>query len=201
MARWAGEGKDWIQLMTQTQPRKEDVVRTLLESMKQPVDKKKESKGSVPTMKPRDPPWNTGTWRETDTGDQKEQLNDCGLDERPRQDENEDWHREKAQKLLRERTTDWVTHTFREHNKEADLWASKGAKWRAEEWVDTTRITWKEVTGVCGFWDGSFDNGRCGRRIVLMVLGTTRWFPFDKSVALHQGIAPWMLKWVDADTY
>ena len=45
---------------------------------------------------------------------------------------------EKAQNLLREwwcrgmrlrqRTTDWVTHTFREHNKEADLWAGKGAK-------------------------------------------------------------------------
>ena len=49
MARWAGEGKDWIQLMTQTQPRKEDVIRNLLESMKQPVDKKMESKGSVPT--------------------------------------------------------------------------------------------------------------------------------------------------------
>ena len=27
---------------------------------------------------------------------------------------------------LRQRTADWVTHTFREHNKEADLWAGKG---------------------------------------------------------------------------
>ena len=43
-ARWAGGGKDWIELMTQTQPRKEDVIRNLLESMKQPVDKKRESK-------------------------------------------------------------------------------------------------------------------------------------------------------------
>ena len=24
---------------------------------------------------------------------------------------------------LRQRTAEWVTHTFREHNKEADLWA------------------------------------------------------------------------------
>ena len=63
---------------------------------------------------------------------------------------------------LRQRTTDWVTHTFREHNEDADLWAGKGAQERAEEWVDTTRITWREVTGVCGFGDGSFDNGRCG---------------------------------------
>ena len=62
MARWAGEGKDWIQFMTQTQPRKEDVIRNLLESTKQPVDKKKESKGSVPTKKSRDlPPVDLGT--------------------------------------------------------------------------------------------------------------------------------------------
>ena len=40
------------------------------------------------------------------------------------------------------------THTFREHNEEADLWANKGAKGRAEEWVDTSRIVWQEVTGV-----------------------------------------------------
>ena len=32
MARWAGEVKDWIQLTMQTQPRKEDVIRNLLES-------------------------------------------------------------------------------------------------------------------------------------------------------------------------
>ena len=30
MARWAGEMKDWIQLVTQTRPRKEDVIRNLL---------------------------------------------------------------------------------------------------------------------------------------------------------------------------
>ena len=39
-----------------TLPRKEDVIRNLLESMKQPVDMKKESKGPVPTKKPRDLP-------------------------------------------------------------------------------------------------------------------------------------------------
>ena len=31
-------------------------------------------------------------------------------------------------------------HTFREHNKKADLWADKGAKGRVEGWVGTTRI-------------------------------------------------------------
>ena len=51
---------------------------------------------------------------------------------------------------LRQRTAEWVTHTFREH-KEADLWADKGAKGRVEEWADTARIAWPEVPGVCGF--------------------------------------------------
>ena len=75
MARWTGEGKDWVQLMTQTQLRKEDVIRNLLESMKQPADKKKESEGSVLTKKSRDlpRPRNTGTRRVTDTGDQRRQ--------------------------------------------------------------------------------------------------------------------------------
>ena len=75
---------------------------------------------------------------------------------------------------FRQRTTDWVTHTFREHNKEADLWAGKGARGRAEECVDTARITWREVLGICGFRDGSFDNGKCGgRRCPHGLLGAT----------------------------
>ena len=83
---------------------------------------------------------------------------------------------------LRQRTTDWVTHTFREHNKEADLWAGKGAKGRAEEWVDTTRIAWQEVTGVCGFWNGSYDNGKCGGGIVLMAFSESHgWSTFYKK--------------------
>ena len=40
MARWAGEGNDWTKLMAQRQLRKEDVIRSLLESMKQAVEKK-----------------------------------------------------------------------------------------------------------------------------------------------------------------
>ena len=47
--------------MMHSHPRKEDVIRHLLQSMKQPVDKKKESKGPVPTKKPRDlPPLDLG---------------------------------------------------------------------------------------------------------------------------------------------
>ena len=47
---------------------------------------------------------------------------------------------------LRQPTTEWATHTFREHNNDADLWAGKGAKGRVEEWVDTTRFAWTKVT-------------------------------------------------------
>ena len=212
--RWAGEVKDWIQLMTQAHPRKEDDIRNLLESMKQPVDKRKESKGSVPTKKPRDlPPLDLGTPVPGESltleikGDNK---TIAGWMNGHAKMKTRIGSLEKAQNLLREwwsrgmrsrqRTTDWVTHTFREHNKEADLWACKGAKGRAEEWVDTTRTVWQEVTGECGFWDGSHDNGKCGGGIVLMAFSEPHgWFTFYKKVwPLYQGKVPWMLKWVDA---
>ena len=68
----AGEEEDFSQLMMQTRPQKEDVVRNLLQSMKQPVQEKgiprvradKETVGSASTRS-----WNTGTRRVTDTGD------------------------------------------------------------------------------------------------------------------------------------
>ena len=56
MARWAGEGNDWVKLLAQRQPRKEDVIRSLLESMKQAVEKKAESNGTRPTKKRIDLP-------------------------------------------------------------------------------------------------------------------------------------------------
>ena len=195
MARWAGEGKDWIQLMMQTRPQKEDVIRNLLESMKQPADKKKESKGPVPTKKPRDlPPPDLGTLvlgepltLET-KGDNKTVVNWMNGHAKMK---SRNGTVEKAQNLLREwwgrgiclrqQTNDWVTHTSREHDKEADLWAGKGAKGRAEEWVDTARIAWHEVLGICGIWDGTFDNGKCGGCIVLMAfLEPHGCFPFFK---------------------
>ena len=74
------------------------------------------------------------------------------------------------------------THIFLEHNKEADTWADKGAKGRVEEWVDTAHVVWSEVIGLCGFWDGSCDNGNCGAGKLIMtcseILG---WFPIYKK--------------------
>ena len=46
MARWVGEGNDWINLMAQRKLRKEDVIRSLLESMEQAVEKKAEPNGT-----------------------------------------------------------------------------------------------------------------------------------------------------------
>ena len=51
-------------------------------------------------------------------------------------------------------------HIFREHNKEAESWSGKGVKGREEQWVDTVNVVWSEVTGLCGFWDGSCENGQ-----------------------------------------
>ena len=84
---------------------------------------------------------------------------------------------------LRLRTADWATHVFREHNKEADLWADRGPKGRVEEWVDTARVVWSEVIGLCGFWDGSCDNvnGGCG------LLGTTGLVPYLQETGAGSG--------------
>ena len=45
----------------------------------------------------------------------------------------------------------WATHIFREHNKEADLWAAKGAKGHVDEWVDAAHVVWSEVSVSLGF--------------------------------------------------
>ena len=42
MSKWAGEGKDWIQLMAQGPPCKEDVAISLLKMMREPTEKKTE---------------------------------------------------------------------------------------------------------------------------------------------------------------
>ena len=82
----------------------------------------------------------------------------------------------------RQRTAEWATHIFREHHKEAHAWAEKGAKGQVDEWVDNAHVVWSQVIGLCGFWDGSCDNGKCGAGVMIMacseVLG---WFPMYKK--------------------
>ena len=49
-----GEGPD--QAYEAKKPREQDVIRSLLESMKQAVEKQKEPNGTLPTEQPRDLP-------------------------------------------------------------------------------------------------------------------------------------------------
>ena len=56
---------------------------------------------------------------------------------------------------LRRRVDDGAVHIFREHNEEADAWAERGVRGRHEEWEDVSKVVWPDVTGLCGFWDGT----------------------------------------------
>ena len=96
MARWAGEGNDWIKVMAHRKARKEDVIRSLLESMKRAVDGNTEPNGTSPTKKPRDlPPLEI---ERPEAGQRRtlEIKGDCksivDLDQWPCQDENESKH-------------------------------------------------------------------------------------------------------------
>ena len=33
--------------------------------------------------------------------------------------------------------------------------------------MDTARIAWQDVLGICGFWDGSFDNGKAVIKMIV----------------------------------
>ena len=78
-----------------------------------------------------------------------------------------DWWRKWVD--LSRRTGDWAVHVFREQNTEADQWAGYGAKGREAEWVHDSTIEWAEVTGICGFWDGSCSDNICGAGITILL--------------------------------
>ena len=164
MARWAGEGNDWIKLMAQKN-REEDVIPSLLPSVKQTVEKKaethrdqgdKEAEGLAPSL----------NLKKLEAGQRPtlEFRGDCTtivdwINGHPKLKTRE-CTAEKTQNLLRarwgpgvhlrQRTADCDTHVFREHNKEATLWADKGAKGRVDEWVDIARVVWSEVVVLAG---------------------------------------------------
>ena len=70
---------------------------------------------------------------------------------------------------LCQRIGDWAVHIFREHNKEADLWAGFGAKGINMEWIDDSAVDWTKVTGINGFWDGSSNDKACGAGITISI--------------------------------
>ena len=164
MARWAGKGNDWIKFMAQRKPRMEDEIRSMLEFMKEAVEKKTEPNGTRPTKKPRDLPLPPLELEKLEAGElaDSEIKGECKT--------IVDWvngHAKLKTRVstvatthnllrewwcrgirLRQQTADWSTHVFREHNKETDLCGDKAAKGRVEEWVDTAQVVWSEVTGL-----------------------------------------------------
>ena len=61
------------------------------------------------------------------------------------------------------------------------VWVAKGVKGREDELVDTAHVVRSEVIGVCGFWDGSCDNGKCGTGIMIQAFTKTLgWVPIYK---------------------
>ena len=44
------------------------------------------------------------------------------------------------------------------------------------------RVVWSEVIGLCGFWDGSCDNGKCGVGILIQAFAEALgWIPIYKK--------------------
>ena len=46
---------------------------------------------------------------------------------------------------------------------------------REKEWVDILNVVWSEDTSLCGFWNGSCENGTCGAGIVIQVFSKNPW--------------------------
>ena len=109
-----------------------------------------------------------------------------------------DWWRKGVD--LSRRTGDWAVHVFREQNTEADQWAGYGAKGREAEWVHDSTIEWAEVTGICGFWDGSCSDNICGAGItILLFTQGAGWVRrYKKNVGRCRVRTLWTLNWVDA---
>ena len=71
---------------------------------------------------------------------------------------------------LRQRVADW-----RELNKEADSWGGSEKM--------GAHVVWSEVTGLCGFWDGSCENGTWGAGIMTQIFTRALgWVPFHKKM-------------------
>ena len=57
-----------------------------------------------------------------------------------------------------------------------------GSKGQVDEWVDTAHVVWSVVIALCGFSDGSCDNGKCGAGIMIMACSKALgWFPIYKK--------------------
>ena len=183
MAPWAGQKNDWIQLWRVGSPKKIDVIPLQLKMIHlTSLLMKKE--GGIPFKKARDvdpliidPPGTTEGIQLVIRGDSSKTvvdwINGKAKQKKPSriiynaQLQLMNWWRQGVD--LSQRTGDWAVHVFREHNTEADQWAACGAKGRVAEWVYDSAIEWAEITGICGFWDGSCNDKTCGAGITILL--------------------------------
>ena len=72
-----------------------------------------------------------------------------------------------------------MTHIFREHNKEGDLWAANGVKGREDEWV--VRYGLRSPASV-DFWMAVAILGQCGTGVMIQAfIVSLGWVPIHKK--------------------
>ena len=160
MARWAGEGNDWSKLMAQKKTRKENVFlqpARIYETDGGP-------NGARPIKKPRGlPPYvlsipqagqrpsleitgDCKTMVDWINGRAKLKTRECTVEKT--QNFLRDWWGPGVHQ--RQRTTEWATHIFREHNMEVDVWAEKGRE--GTRGRNGGHCPCRVVRGHCSLW-------------------------------------------------
>ena len=147
MSKWAGEGEDWIQLLIQSPPRKEDVMISLLKMMRQPTEKKRESLGD------RD----THTRQEIDAAKQESSKTVV------------DWVNGQAKLKTPNGTIAAAQNLLWKWWNRGDVLLIGRYISCEEERTDTANVVWSKVTGLCCLWDGRCERGVCGARILIQV--------------------------------
>ena len=144
-----GRRPHWRRISTRHPPWEEDVTTGLLKMMWQPTGrlqpraKRAEShgtRGSKGHAKQTMPISTAGT--------AQLQKRDC-------------WDRRAD---LRRRVPDWRYILTANTTKKPTR-----ARGREEQWVDSANVVWPEVTGLCGFWDGSCQHGVCGAGMLIKI--------------------------------
>ena len=157
--------------MMHTRLRREEVIGHLLQSMKQPVDKKKKSKGPEPTKETKGSAFRLlgrpvpGVRPTLEIKRGKKTIVDwvnghTKMKTRVTTVENtqnllRDWWGRSIR--FRKRSAEWITHTLREHNKEVDLWATKGAKGRCRRMGGQHSHCVARGYRTLWFWKRSYD--------------------------------------------
>ena len=178
LARRAGSGEDWIQKWRMNPPKKTEAVPALVRAIRLSPLHIKKTEGGIPHRKGREldplvtePPRTVDGIELVIRGDSKTVVDLINGKAKQKvsyraieiiQIQLMEWWKMASTCA---KGGDWAVHIFREHNKEADLWAGFGAKGISMEWNDESAIDWTSVTGICGFWVGSCTDKVCGAGI------------------------------------